>query len=135
MPSKPGEEPAGNELIDSRTFCSLTIKLMSPGLEGSEKKKVYFERILQLRLTDLQWCQPILPIRFNGLGIRRISDICLSAFLYSIHGVKKLVSLLLNSKDNEFIICHYDVIPQLEFKLPPKKEQDRNVDARSSLGS
>jgi hypothetical protein len=38
MPSKPGEEPAGNELIASRTFCSLTIKLMSPGLEGSGKK-------------------------------------------------------------------------------------------------
>jgi hypothetical protein len=38
MPSKPGEEPAGNEFIASRTFCSLTIKLMSPGLEGSGKK-------------------------------------------------------------------------------------------------
>jgi hypothetical protein len=38
MPSKPGEEPAGTELIASLTFCSLTIKLMSPGLEGSGKK-------------------------------------------------------------------------------------------------
>jgi hypothetical protein len=38
MPSKPGKEPAGNELIASRTFCSLTIKLMSPGFEGSGKK-------------------------------------------------------------------------------------------------
>jgi hypothetical protein len=38
MPSKPGEEPAGNEFIASRTFCSLTIKLMSPGLKGSGKK-------------------------------------------------------------------------------------------------
>jgi hypothetical protein len=34
--------------------------------------------------------------------------ICLPAFLSSIHGVKKLVSLLLNSKDNELIIHHYD---------------------------
>jgi hypothetical protein len=42
------------------------------------------------------------------LGIRRISDICLPAFLSSIHGVKKLVSLLLNSKDNELIIHQYD---------------------------
>jgi hypothetical protein len=31
-----------------------------------------------------------------------------SAFLSSIHGVKKLVSLLLNSKDNELITHHYD---------------------------
>jgi hypothetical protein len=32
------------------------------------------ERILNLRLTDLQWRQSTLPIRFGGLGIRRISD-------------------------------------------------------------
>jgi hypothetical protein len=38
----------------------------------------------------------------------RISAICLPAFLSSIHGGKKLVSLLLNSKDNELIIHHYD---------------------------
>jgi hypothetical protein len=42
------------------------------------------------------------------LGIRRISYICLSAFLSSVHGVKNLVSQLLNSKDNELIIHHYD---------------------------
>jgi hypothetical protein len=34
---------------------------------------------------------------------------CLPAFLSSIHCVKKLVSLLLNSKDNELIIHHYHV--------------------------
>jgi hypothetical protein len=68
------------------------------------------ERILNLRLTDLQWRQSTLPIRFGGLGIRRISDICLPAFLSSINGVKKLVSLLLNSKDNELIIHHYDEV-------------------------
>jgi hypothetical protein len=38
MLSKPGEEPAGKELIASPTFCSLTIKEMSPGLERSAKK-------------------------------------------------------------------------------------------------
>jgi hypothetical protein len=70
--------------------------------------KSCLERILNLRLTDLQWRQSTLPIRFGGLGIRRISDICLPAFLSSINGVKKLVSLLLNSKDNELNIPHYD---------------------------
>jgi hypothetical protein len=38
MPSKPGEEPAGKELIASRTFWSLTIKEKSPGLKASGKK-------------------------------------------------------------------------------------------------
>jgi hypothetical protein len=65
------------------------------------------ERIC-LRLPDLQLCQSTLPIRFGGLGIRRICDIFLRAFLSSIHGVKKLVSLLLNSRDNKFIIHDYD---------------------------
>jgi hypothetical protein len=50
--------------------------------------KSSLEKILNLRLTDLQWCQSTLPIRFGGLGIRRISDICLPAFLSSVHGVK-----------------------------------------------
>jgi hypothetical protein len=70
--------------------------------------KSSLERILNLRLTDLQWCQSSLQIRFGGLEIRRISDICLPAFLSSIHGVKKLVSLLLNLEDNELIIHQYD---------------------------
>jgi hypothetical protein len=65
------------------------------------------ERILNLRVTDLQWRRSTLPIRFGGLGIRRISDICLPAFLSSVHDIKKLVSQLLNSKDNELIIHHY----------------------------
>jgi hypothetical protein len=38
MPSKPSEEPAGKELIASRTFCSLTIKEKSPVLKASGKK-------------------------------------------------------------------------------------------------
>jgi hypothetical protein len=38
MPSKPGEELAGKELIVSRTFCSLTIKEKSTGLKPSGKK-------------------------------------------------------------------------------------------------
>jgi hypothetical protein len=77
-------------------------------VNSSSSLKSSLERILNLRLTDLQWYQFTLPIRFGGLGIRRISDICLPAFLSSIYGVKKLVSLLLNSKDNELIIHHYD---------------------------
>jgi hypothetical protein len=35
MPSKPGEEPTGKELIASRTFCLLE---KSPGLKASGKK-------------------------------------------------------------------------------------------------
>jgi hypothetical protein len=44
------------------------------------------------------------------LGICHISAVYLPAFLSSVHGVKKLVYLLLNSKDNKFIIHHYDEV-------------------------
>jgi hypothetical protein len=40
MPSKPGEEPAGKELIAFRKFSSLTIKEKSPGLKASGKKSL-----------------------------------------------------------------------------------------------
>jgi hypothetical protein len=96
--------PKFNFLLRTTPFWKFSIYVNS--IDSSLKSCL--ERILNLRLTDLQWRQSTLPIRFGGLGIRRISDICLPAFLSSINGVKKLVSLLLNSKDNELNIHHYD---------------------------
>jgi hypothetical protein len=96
--------PKFNFLLRTTPFWKFSNYVNS--IDSSLKSSL--EKILNLRLTDLQWCQSTLPIRFGGLGIRRISDICLPAFLSSVHGVKKLVSQLLNSKDNELIIHHYD---------------------------
>jgi hypothetical protein len=95
--------PKFNFLLRTTPFWKISNYVNS--IDSSLKSSL--ERILNLHLTDLQWCQSSLPSRFGGLGIRRISDICLPVFLSSIHGVKKLVSLLLNSKDNE-LIQHYD---------------------------
>jgi hypothetical protein len=96
--------PKFNFLLRTTPFWKFSNYVNS--IDSSLKSSL--EKILNLRLTDLQWCQSTLPIRFGRLGIRRIPDICLPDFLSSIHGVKKLVSLLLNSKDNELIIHHYD---------------------------
>jgi hypothetical protein len=96
--------PKFNFLLRTTPFWKFSNYVNS--IDSSLKSSL--EKILNLRLTDLQWCQSTLPIRFGGLGIRRISDICLFAFLSSVYGVKKLVSQLLNSKDNELIIHHYD---------------------------
>jgi hypothetical protein len=86
--------PKFNSLLRTTPFWKFSNYVNS--IDSSFKSSL--ERILNLRLTDLQWCQSTLLFRFGGLGIRRIS----------INGVKKLVSLLLNSKDNELIIHHYD---------------------------
>jgi hypothetical protein len=96
--------PKFNFLLRATSFWKFSNYVNS--IDSSLKSSL--ERILNLRLTDLQWCESTLPIRFGGLRIRRISDICLPDFLSSIHGVKKLVSLLLNSKNNELTIHHYD---------------------------
>jgi hypothetical protein len=54
----------------------------------------------------------------------------------SIHGVKKLVSLLLNSKDNELIIHHYDEVLAVwdvenENERPTIPQFQKNWDNRS----
>jgi hypothetical protein len=98
--------PKFNFLLRTTPFWKFSNYVNSIDSDSSLKSSL--EKILNLRLNDLQWCQSTLPIRFGGLGIRRISDICLPSFPSSMHGVKKLVSLLLNSKDNELITHHYD---------------------------
>lgn len=44
--------------------------------------------ILNIQLDENQWTQSSLLVRFGGLGIRRLRDISLPAFLPSTHGVK-----------------------------------------------
>jgi hypothetical protein len=96
--------PKFNFLLRTTPFWKFSNYVNS--IDSSIKSSL--EKILNLRFNELQWCQPTLPIRFGGLGIRRISDIELPPLLSSIHGVKKLVSLLLNSNDNELIIHYHD---------------------------
>jgi hypothetical protein len=68
--------PKFNFLLRTTPFWKISnyVKSIDSSLKSS------LERILNLRLTNLPWCQSTLPIRLGGLGIRRISDICLRAF-------------------------------------------------------
>lgn len=63
--------------------------------------KACLESIMNTTINDKQWIQASLPISKGGLGIRKISDICLPAFLSSMHGVRSLVSRILPNMDNE----------------------------------
>ncbi|KAI5728591.1 hypothetical protein M8J77_018338 [Diaphorina citri] len=73
--------------------------------EVDDSLKQILEEILNLNLNDTQWCQASLPIRVGGLGIRKLSDITLPTFLSSVHGVKSLVSKILNTPEDELDIC------------------------------
>uniref|UniRef100_A0A8D8VMK6 Uncharacterized protein n=1 Tax=Cacopsylla melanoneura TaxID=428564 RepID=A0A8D8VMK6_9HEMI len=70
-----------------------------------EQLKHVLESILNLKLSDTEWCQATLPIRHGGLGVRKLADISLPAFLSSVHGVKQLVSTILSTPENDLHIC------------------------------
>lgn len=65
------------------------------------------ESIFNINLTEQQWTQASLPISSGGIGIRKLKDICLPAFISSIHGVDNLVSRILHIQDKIFI-SHMD---------------------------
>jgi hypothetical protein len=64
-------------------------------------------------MTDLQWIQASLPVRYGGLGIRRVSSLAPSAFLASAAGTCDLQSkLLLNCQvtsdsASERVLAHW----------------------------
>ena len=69
--------------------------------------KDVLETIINVDMNYQQWTQATLPVNFGGLGIRRLQDISLPAFLSSSFGVKSHVSHILNFQDTAFIV-HLD---------------------------
>jgi hypothetical protein len=53
------------------------------------------QKFLNIKFNENQWTLASLPISNGGLGIRKIEDISLPAFLGSIHGVHDLVFQIL----------------------------------------
>lgn len=54
------------------------------------------EGIFNVRFEADQWIQATLPIRYGGLGLRRVRDVSIPAFLASAHGVAGLVTDILS---------------------------------------
>lgn len=57
-------------------------------------------------MSEEQWSQAALPVRDGGLGIRRLEDTQLPAFLASSCGVLQLVTHILHVNGDEFRIPH-----------------------------
>ncbi|XP_011555023.3 uncharacterized protein LOC105386209 [Plutella xylostella] len=62
------------------------------------------ETVLNIEMTSSQWSQASLPIRHGGLGIRRLQDTELPAFLSSSFGVLDLVTRILTIHGDGFSI-------------------------------
>jgi hypothetical protein len=59
------------------------------------------QKFLNIKFNENQWTLASLPISNGGLGIRKIQDISLPAFLGSIHGVHDLVFQILPKTDKK----------------------------------
>jgi len=53
--------------------------------------------ITNCSLSEAAWSQASLPIRWGGVGLRKVSDLAASAFLASTHSVKEWTDFLLPS--------------------------------------
>ncbi|XP_072937198.1 uncharacterized protein [Epargyreus clarus] len=63
------------------------------------------------QISDRAWTQASLPIRYGGLGVRKISSVSLPAFLSSTHSTQDLVSKILSKS-----LITYDVAYMSEAK-------------------
>lgn len=94
--------------------------------------KELLERILNVDLNSQQWIQATLPIGVGGLGIRRLRDVSLPAFLGSSFVIKSHISHILNFQDVT-AIAHFDEALE-EWKninglqVPSMHKQQKNWD-------
>ncbi|CAK1587163.1 unnamed protein product [Parnassius mnemosyne] len=66
--------------------------------------KISLESILNMQLNEQSWTQASLPIRYGGLGIRKVSSVSLPAFLSSVHSSANLISKILRASHSNFEI-------------------------------
>ena len=57
--------------------------------------KSTLETLTNSELKEDQWNLSSLPVRFGGLGIRRVRDLALPAFLSSVNGSSSMVGIML----------------------------------------
>jgi hypothetical protein len=88
-------------------------------------------QICNISMSDDQWTQASLPVRYSGLGIRRVSSLATPAFLASAVGTQDLQSQILQATDalvpdKDLAACQqswlnlYGAIP---LSAPPAKQQ------------
>lgn len=70
--------------------------------------QTHLETILNLKLTEHSWLQASLPVRYGGLGVRKISSVSLPAFLSSVHSSAGLVGKILRAPPTNYEISGLD---------------------------
>ena len=88
-------------------FMRTTPLWMFPSLllESDNLLRTCLKSILNLHLDDKNWTLASLPISIGGLGIRKLSDVCLPAFLASCHGVSEFIKSTFSIYGDNFEVC------------------------------
>ena len=73
------------------------------------KMRELLSQILNVDLTDEQWDQATLPVKWGGIGIRKTVQVAPSAFLASAAGVVDLVSAILPAKSRQMASSSSDI--------------------------
>ncbi|XP_048485579.1 uncharacterized protein LOC125490434 [Plutella xylostella] len=96
-----------------------------------EVLKDLLEAIVNISMSNEQWSQAALPVRYGGLGLRRLEDTQLPAFLASSCGVLRLVTRILHVNGDEFSIPHaaealelwQSVCPESAVPVQPERQR------------
>lgn len=117
-----------------RTSCCFNFEDELYDMDNNIKSTL--ENIINSRLDTTQWTLSSLPVNFGGIGIRKISDVALPAFLSSVNSVTELVNLILPQISDESVIANYPEAlsrwssmneNQIPEKINYQKEWDLNV--------
>ncbi len=95
--------------------------------------KLALETIINSSLDESKWKIASLPIRYGGIGIRKLEDLTLPAFLSSIHSTSVIVQKSLPNiiKDVSDIACYNEAFNswrQLSEFIPPLPNYQKNWD-------
>ncbi|XP_055339110.1 uncharacterized protein LOC129588765 [Paramacrobiotus metropolitanus] len=94
--------------------------------EFDEVLRVSLESICNVRLDTTAWRQASLPVRCGGLGIRRVEELSLPAYLASIHATQGLVSRLLPHQGGVNVSDHVALWRYLSDDASPPLPESRN---------
>lgn len=101
-------------------------------MEFDETLKSILQDVLNVQLNGAQWCQASLPVRFGGLGVRRLQEVGPTAFLASSHGVAELVAQILPNHGDGLLLpfvrealeAWYVLCPNAERPLNPERQRE-----------
>ena len=97
-----------------------------------EDIKSAMESICNSKFDDQKYSIVSLPIRSGGLGIRKVSEICLPSFLSSVHSVIDLVTSMYPQLSDETMISDYSRALEMWFahsdSIPDQMSNQRSWD-------